>query len=597
MNAGGVSGAAFTTVNEAVDGSNRCKNGSPNINCNQYTGKQYVWLNGGPAAAGLESGTYFWVVLQPGGQPTVQDGTAKNLSDDTDPYTNRIFTWQKGVGITAYSGTHDKDLAANRIRVGVKPALVANGPDWYANTPNNGGVYILAICSLKDGYANVSPRDCKYDAFKVQEGEDTQTEAAAPTVLKNADGVYDKLYTWTIAKDVDKTLIKKTAGTATFNYTVVVTRDNGKISGVKVVGVIDAFNPNAAAVNNVTIGDQLSDGTVCKIGGQNSPLSNVSLASGSNEFGYECDLGLNVPTSAVNNVVTMSWTGQPLSDGKTLTAGNTDWTVASIAFAANEIDESVTVTDTWNGTSTVLGTVPPFDALTPNSATFTYAKTVDVPASSPFCVSYNNKAEFETVDTKTKRDDSETVTVCGPPKTGARTIGFWQNTNGQGVISGQQKSGVCPSATFLRDYLPFQDLPATASCSAVAKYVADVIKIANSSGESMNPMLKAQMLATALDVYFTGVGSYAGSLKFLPASSLGNFTMDLTYVCKTSAALCYDVSSAFDGAKSMSVSAMLTHAASKSNLGGSDWYANNKPTQEKAKDAFDAINNQIAFAP
>ena len=45
----------------------------------------------------------------------------------------------------------------------------------------------------------------------------------------------------------------------------------------------------------------------------------------------------------------------------------------------------------------------------------------------------------------------------------------------------------------------------------------------------------------------------------------------------------------------MTVSQMLTYAASKSNAGGTTWYANVKSTQQLAKDAFDAINNEVAF--
>jgi hypothetical protein len=40
---------------------------------------------------------------------------------------------------------------------------------------------------------------------------------------------------------------------------------------------------------------------------------------------------------------------------------------------------------------------------------------------------------------------------------------------------------------------------------------------------------------------------------------------------------------------------MLSYASTMSNSGGSTWYANVKSTQELAKDAFDAINNQVAF--
>ncbi len=57
-----------------------------------------------------------------------------------------------------------------------------------------------------------------------------------------------------------------------------------------------------------------------------------------------------------------------------------------------------------------------------------------------------------------------------------------------------------------------------------------------------------------------------------------------------------DASSAFGGAASMTVSAMLTYAASQSDAGGVHWYGSVKATQVLAKDAFDAINNQVAFS-
>jgi hypothetical protein len=37
--------------------------------------------------------------------------------------------------------------------------------------------------------------------------------------------------------------------------------------------------------------------------------------------------------------------------------------------------------------------------------------------------------------------------------------------------------------------------------------------------------------------------------------------------------------------------------ARQSNAGGRLWYGNVKATQELAKDAFDAINSQLAFSP
>jgi hypothetical protein len=163
-----VSGANFTTINTKVDGKGHCKNSE--INCNIYDGKEYVWLNGGPTANGLgPDGDYFFAVLVPGGQPDPNDGGAKNLSDDYDLYTDRTFTVTDGE-VSGYDGPHDLDSgkSGKKGEPNGAPPYIRLFP--YADTWNPGGVYILAICSLEDGYP-VVPRACKYDAFKVQKGK------------------------------------------------------------------------------------------------------------------------------------------------------------------------------------------------------------------------------------------------------------------------------------------------------------------------------------------------------------------------------------------------------------------------------------------
>lgn len=162
-----VSGS-FTTFNAHVDGAGKdvCKNSA--INCNIYGAKEYVWLNGGPTANGLgPDGQYFFAVLVPGGQPNPNDGGAKNLSDDYDLYTNRTFTVTNGE-VSAYSGTHWLDDGISGPKPNGKVPYIRLYP--YADTTNPGGVYIVAICSLGEGYP-VDPRDCKYDAFKIQKGK------------------------------------------------------------------------------------------------------------------------------------------------------------------------------------------------------------------------------------------------------------------------------------------------------------------------------------------------------------------------------------------------------------------------------------------
>ncbi len=165
-------------------------------------------------------------------------------------------------------------------------------------------------------------------------------------------------------------------------------------------------------------------------------------------------------------------------------------------------------------------------------------------------------------------------------------MGFWQNNNGQAVITtGSSTLGVCNSGTWLRTFAPFQDLSATATCKQVATYVYNVVKAANAGGASMNAMLKSQMLATSLDVYFSD--PTLGGNKIGAPNPIGGVLINLTNINNSGE----NVGAAFGNATSMTVIQMITYAASKSTSGGVSWYSQVKATQGLAKDAFDDINN------
>jgi len=188
-----------------------------------------------------------------------------------------------------------------------------------------------------------------------------------------------------------------------------------------------------------------------------------------------------------------------------------------------------------------------------------------------------------------------TLEVSGFINSNARTIGFWQNKNGQTII--RNYSGGTSGTSlynYLTSYNPFKDLMSTTG-SGIATYVYNIIKSANSSKASMNAMLKAQMLATALNVYFSDPG--LGGNRIDAPAPIGGLNIDLTSIYKMGSGTYENASDAFGGATSLSVSELLNYAASQSNPGGSLWYGNVKATQELAKDTFDAINNQCAFAP
>ena len=594
MSALGASAAGFTSTNTNVDGTGHCKNGNEDVNCNIYDGKAFVWLNGGPVAASLGDGDYFFAVLAPSGQSDPNDGSTDNLSDDFDAYTNR--TVSVSAGVVTYGGTHDFD--SGKVR------LVD-----YSDTTNPGGVYILAICSLADGYP-VEPSSCKYDAFKIQEGDETPPGDAL-TITKDAAGAYDNTYTWTIGKAVDKTTVQQVGGSATFNYTVTVSHDAGAISGVTVTGTISVFNPNVddqdntVAVTGVEVTDTLSDGTVCTVTGG----SNVTLTAFKTDFAYSCSLSA-LPQGELDNTASVSWPEQLLDNGALLAADSADFTFDAISFTENAIDECVSVSDTYAGS---LGTVCVGDA---NPTALTYSRTIAVV---PGCVSYDNTASFTTNDSGATGSASKTVTVCGPAQTGALTIGFWKNSNGQNLI------GTYCQNPALANYLkglgagsgPFANAPTT-SCSNLASYVNNVLTGANA--KNMNSMLRAQMLATALDVWFSGPGwtsTAIGKVKppsvFLLHNSLGTFKMDTTAVCpmvdnlNAGTATCKNNTPSTDAvaagavpASPMSMQALLDFAATTpAPFNGSTsnpiWYGGDKVKEEILKNIFDQFNNQLAF--
>ena len=559
------------------------------VNCNAYADKNDVWLSG-LGSGGIPDGTYFFEVVSPGDQNNLDTG---NLSTDAQS-PERTFTVTNGV--VSYGGTHGFDVD----KIQIAP---------FGDTTNHGGVYILAVCPADGG-------NCKYDAFKVKASGGTGGDAEVPVVTKDADGSYDLTYAWDVTKSVDKTRVEQVGGNATFNYTLSVHHDAGTPSSIKVTGSIDVFNPNTDSISGVTVTDSISDGTTttCSVTGG----SNVSIGSGTNFFDYECDLAA-LPAGDLSNTATATWGDQDLTDGH-LAAGHADFLLTPITLTANAVDDCVNVTDVFNsGAPDAEGTVCVSDP--DNPTLIHYSRSIPVPSFG--CRSYDNTATVTTDDSSTATpSNTVTVTVCGPAQTSALTIGFWKNTNGNTLI---QNYCAPVAKTSLATYLsslgagsgPFADA-AGKSCKDLVTYVNNVIKGATST--NMNVMLRAQMLATALDVYFSGTGYTTTSVNktkppsnFLTHGPLGTFNMDMTAICpmvdNTTAgtATCTGVKPSTDGVASgafpsaaMTVQAILDYeSTTPSPFNGSTsapvWYAGNRTKEEIAKNAFDQINNQLAF--
>ena len=593
--------ASYTTTNASVDGAGHCFNGGTGgdpVNCNIYDAKSHVWLNGGPIGAAFGPGSYFFAVMDPSGQGDPNDGTDALLSFDLtgDPYTNRTFTVGNDLSIS-YGGTHDVGPLP-KIRFGI-------APDWYDTTSNHGGTYIVAICRLAADGSQPSKKDCKFDAFKIievpppppcpcggepnaclpcpcecgerdQNGECPKSCVTGPilNISKDANGIYTNKWPWTITKSASPLVRYLTSGSATFNYTVTAAPAlQPNIVDVSISGNITVDNSGDSPAVDAVVADALVAPLtgLCSI--TDPSQFTIIAASSPATSGYVCNLPDGpIAANPGANEAQVTWTA--------LAGSQTASTVVSVNWGTpNEQDECVTVTDTVQGNLST-------ELCVGGNGTFTYTRTI--PAVSG-CVTYPNTASFLTLDTSATGSANASVTVCAPVVSGARTIGYWHNKNGQAVIKGgTSTAGVCDVGTYLRTLAPFQDLSASANCNTVASYYMGIFNSASSAGAAMNSMLKAQMIATALNSYFKGIGG---------------LDVDLTKICK-SIGSCgtpptgYEITSAAFGGlsvKHLTVDQLLAYAASQSNAGGGAWYGQVKAMQALAKDTFDAINNEVVF--
>jgi hypothetical protein len=424
-------------------------------------------------------------------------------------------------------------------------------------------------------------------------------------VSKTAAPVFTRGYNWSIKKTVDKTLVDQASGNVTLNYTVVAKELGVTDGGWHVTGNITVSNPNDFESITANISDVVNDGGTCQVtGGMNVNVP----ASGSVTPTYTCSFITQPAYTQATNTGTATWDQTTANTPHGTASGMANFTFnTGTTGNPTKVNPTVHVTDTFNGalTPTALGTVTATDPpATLASTTYTLAKTLAITVDK--CVDYPNTATI----TETSQTSSVSSKLCGGVA-GGLTMGFWQNKNGQAIITGGAVTGtakVCNSGTWLRTYNPFQEtaLSATATCAQVATYVTNIIKAANASGAAMNAMLKAQMLATALDVYFSDPA--LGTNKITALLPLGGVMVDLTKIChmldntSTGAGSCggtfENVSSAFGNppGSELTITAMLSYASSQANAGGSAWYGQLKTTQGLAKDAFDAINNGAAFA-
>jgi large repetitive protein len=226
--------------------------------------------------------------------------------------------------------------------------------------------------------------------------------AKDPTVSKTATPTFKRSYLWDISKSVDKTLVRQNGGSVTFNYTVVVKETGFTDSNWSVTGAITVTNPNDWEAITVNVSDAVDNGGTCTVTGGTS----VSVpTSGTKTFNYSCTWA-SAPSNANGvNTVTASWDKAAYYTPNGSASGTANFIFNT---PTTEVNKTVAVTDTFNGTTTTLGTVTAISTTPYTTKTFTYPHTVNVPAAG--CQDYPNTAKI----VETGQTASAKVTVCRP---------------------------------------------------------------------------------------------------------------------------------------------------------------------------------------
>ncbi len=418
-------GGAVTTTIDTSGNYGPCLNGPGLINCNLYQSKGDVFLSGGPdnSASGLPNGDYFFAILDPGVQNGgVKDGAAGNLSDTVADPSTGTYPGDLGSGDTVYDrkfnlnngvltnlGTH---VLGTHTNGGVTRPVIQATPD--DDTSNRGGVYILAVCKWQGGPhpSDAPPSTCKYDAFKCKPKPPPPPPATPLIVTKDANPSFKRTFKWDISKAVDRNRINTPSGTsATFNYTIGVTKDTGTDSDWEITGTIQVFNPNDGAVTGVNVSDKVEVNNLdpnCSLDG-NAGTNATIPANSDVDFPYTCIYQNKPDPSSGTNTATATWPAQAVGTSGGLAAGSASGTFNFVFDTGVDpnptlVDSCVSVTDTVDGVPSTLD--DPLCA----SKTYTPARTFDDPAGT--CTTHNNTASFETKATGTTGSASRSVKVC-----------------------------------------------------------------------------------------------------------------------------------------------------------------------------------------
>jgi LEA14-like dessication related protein len=298
-------------------------------------------FTGQPAYTGTNTATATWNGAQAHTASSSDDGTAGVSYGDPATETHRTIT------------VTDTPAGGDTVTLGTLNYLTAPDSTDYTYSAQFAGV--AGTCTDYDNTAEIT--------------ETSQTASATVTVCvgldltveKTAAGGFTRTYLWSIDKSVVDDSITVPAGTnASMDYRVRVSPDGYADSAQALGGTITVSNPNDWQDISARVTDVVDiAGVTCTI----TEALPVSVPqSGSVTLHYSCT-GDYAGDYAGTNTATANWDAAAANTPTGTANGSAGFTMAQTS-----VNQSVTVTDTPQGGSTVtLGTADWFTGITPST--------------------------------------------------------------------------------------------------------------------------------------------------------------------------------------------------------------------------------------
>jgi len=363
----------------------------------------------------------------------------------------------------------------------------------YADTTNNGGEYIMAVCkydpaTYHPGTNPVNPDNCKYDAFKVKAAAPPQDKAEID-VLKfcdaNADGflglaeMNQGLAGWAISFTPD---LSSCSGTTDSFGTLTCVTDLGTYSIGETVQ--PNFAQTATGVDGFFGHCSVTTTLACNPSGPSCPSGETCVANGAvNPVSH--DAGVGSHTVSFGNVGLSSISGRKFDDRNANGIDDGETGVAGVKVLLSGTASACAVTDSSGNYS--------FQNLLPGTYTVT-----EVQPTSTFASTATSCNETLAVDEATCAGETATCGSFGNVCLGAgggHTLGFWSNKVGQGQLS---DDGGLSAEFSLLSGLNLKD--AAGNDFDPVLYSGFRSWLLNATAVNMSYMLSAQLAAMVLNV-------------------------------------------------------------------------------------------------